>query len=193
MLIVTWDEHSGFYDHVAPPSTVAPGDVGPGSIYNKHGFDFTRLGVRVPTVVVSPWIPRNRIDHQLYDHASIPATLQQLFDIPALTDRDATAHDVTPLLSLAIPRADALVTLPEPVFSDTPFIAQRALPPENSVDTRSLSGYLNLAMRRDMAMSAVAAQPVIVDRVRAIKTRGEAGQYIQHVQAKLRAKGESLG
>ena len=58
LLIVTWDEHGGFYDHVAPPAAVAPGDAGPGSRYNKHGFTFERLGVRVPAVVVSPWIPK---------------------------------------------------------------------------------------------------------------------------------------
>ena len=95
LLIVTWDEHGGFYDHVAPPSAVAPGDARRGSTYNKHGFTFEQLGVRVPAVVVSPSIPQNRIDHQLYDHASIPATLQQLFGIPALTNRDAAAHDIT--------------------------------------------------------------------------------------------------
>jgi phospholipase C len=192
LLIVTWDEHGGFYDHVAPPSAVAPGDAGPGSTYNKHGFTFEQLGVRVPAVVVSPWIPQNRIDHQLYDHASIPATLQQLFGIPALTNRDAAAHDVTPLLSLPALRTDTPITLSNPAFPVAPPIAQRALPPENSVNTRSLPGFLNLAMRRDMAMSDPAAQPAIVARVRAIQTRGEAAQYIQQVQAKMRAAGQSL-
>jgi len=116
LLIVTWDEHGGFYDHVPPPSAVAPGDAGPGSTYNKRGFTFEQLGVRVPAVLVSPWIPRNRIDHQLYDHASIPATLRRLFGIPALTNRDAAAHDVTPLLSLTAPRTDSPTTLPNPPF-----------------------------------------------------------------------------
>ena len=192
LLIVTWDEHGGFYDHVAPPSAVAPGDAGPGSTYNKHGFTFEQLGVRVPAIVVSPWIPQNRIDHQLYDHASIPATLQHLFGMPALTNRDADAHDVTPLLSLPAPRTDTPTTLPNPAFPVAPLIAQRALPPENSVNTRSLPGFLNLAMRRDMVMSDPAAQPAIVARVQAIQTRGEAAQYIQHVQAKMRAAGQSL-
>jgi phospholipase C len=111
LLIVTWDEHGGFYDHVAPPSAAAPEDTRPGSTYNKHGFTFQQLGVRVPAVVISPWIPQNRIDHQLYDHASIPATLQQLFGIPPLTNRDAAAHDITPLLSLPASRTDAPTTL----------------------------------------------------------------------------------
>jgi phospholipase C len=54
LCIVTWEKHGGFFDHVAPPPTVAPGDARPGSNYNKHGFTFERLGVRVPAAVVSP-------------------------------------------------------------------------------------------------------------------------------------------
>ena len=192
LLIVTWDEHGGFYDHVAPPPAVAPGDAGPGSTYNKHGFTFEQLGVRVPAIVVSPWVPKNRIDHQTYDHASIPATLQQLFAIPALTNRDAAAHDVTPLLSLPAPRADTPAILPNPAFPAAPLVAQQALPPDGPVNSRSLAGYLHLAMRRDIAMSNPAAQPAITARVQAIQTRGEAAQYIQEVQAKMRATGQAL-
>ncbi len=192
LLIVIWDEHGGFYDHVAPPSAVAPGDTDPSSRYDKHGFTFEQLGVRVPAVIVSPWIPKNRIDHQLYDHASIPATLQQLFGISALTNRDAVAHDVTPLLSLAAPRIDIPTTLPDPTFPAAPLIAQRALAPENSVNSRNLPSFLSLAMRCDIAMSDPTAQPAIVARVKAIKTRGEAAQYMQQVQAKMRAAGRSL-
>jgi phospholipase C len=44
LLIVTWDEHGGFYDHVAPPAAVAPGDAGPGSKYNEYGFTFEQYG-----------------------------------------------------------------------------------------------------------------------------------------------------
>lgn len=192
LLIVTWDEHGGFYDHVAPPSAVAPGDAGPGSKYNKHGFTFEQLGVRVPAVVVSPLIPRNTIDHQRYDHASIPATLQQLFGIPALTNRASTVHDVTPLLSLPMPRTDAPTRLPYPAAPTAPLVAQPALPPDGPVNSRSLPSFLHLAMRRDVAMSDPAAQPAIVARVQTIQTRGEAAQYIQEVQAKMRAAGQAL-
>jgi phospholipase C len=191
LLIITWDEHGGFYDHVEPPTAVAPGDAGPGSRYNKHGFTFERLGVRVPAVIVSPSIPKNRIDHRTYDHASIPATLQKLFGIPALTRRDAAAHDVTPLLSLSAPRLDTPASLPDPVFPAARLLAQ-ALPPSGPVDSRSLPGFLHLAMRRDVALSDPAAQPAIVARVQAIQTRGEAAQYIQQVEAKLRATGQAL-
>jgi phospholipase C len=192
LLVVTWDEHGGFYDHVPPPSAVAPGDAGPSSTYNKHGFTFEQLGVRVPAVLVSPWIPKNCIDHQLYDNASIPATLRRLFGIPALTNRDAAARDVTPLLSLTAPRTDSPTTLPNPAFPAVPLVAQRALPPENGVNSRSLPGFLFLAMRRDIMMSDPATEPAIVARVRGIQTRGQAAQYIQAVQAKMRAAGQSL-
>jgi phospholipase C len=56
LLLVTWDEHGGFYDHVAPPTAPTPGDGSATSPLNRSGFDFTRLGVRVPAVVVSPYV-----------------------------------------------------------------------------------------------------------------------------------------
>ena len=87
LLIVTWDEHGGFYDHVQPKATVNPdGNSSP-------ELDFQLLGVRVPTVLISPWIPRGTVDHTLYDHASIPATLKALFGTKEfLTERDAKAN-----------------------------------------------------------------------------------------------------
>ncbi|MGA9369816.1 MAG: alkaline phosphatase family protein, partial [Steroidobacteraceae bacterium] len=54
LLIITWDEHGGFYDHVPPGKAIAPGDTKAGSKYSQYGFTFTQLGVRVPAVVVSP-------------------------------------------------------------------------------------------------------------------------------------------
>ncbi|HZH78239.1 MAG TPA: alkaline phosphatase family protein, partial [Archangium sp.] len=91
LLIITWDEHGGFYDHVAPPRAVAPGDNA-SSAHNQYGFTFEQYGVRVPAVVVSPLIPANVIDHRLYDHASVPATLERLFGLAPLTQRDARAN-----------------------------------------------------------------------------------------------------
>ena len=66
LLIITYDEHGGFYDHVAPPSARATGSKG-----RKYGFTFDQLGPRVPAVIVSPLIPRNVIDHRQYEHSSI--------------------------------------------------------------------------------------------------------------------------
>lgn len=80
---------------------------------NHHNFDFSQLGVRVPAVVCSPWIPRNLIDHRDYEHASVPSTVERLWHLPPMTDRDVHAHDLTDLLSLKTPRTNAPTTLPE--------------------------------------------------------------------------------
>jgi phospholipase C len=117
VLIVTWDEHGGFYDHVPPPPAVAPGDIPGDPDNNQNGFDFTQLGPRVPAVVVSPLIERGSIDHSEYDHASIPATVERLFGMKAMTNRDAQATDVQHLLSRTSPRTDAPTTLPNPAPS----------------------------------------------------------------------------
>jgi phospholipase C len=105
MLIITWDEHGGYYDHVAPaPPATPPGDKPQFNGANKYGFAFDQYGPRVPAVVVSPLISRNTIDHRTYDHASIPATVERLFNLSPLTARDRAARDVLPLASLTVPR-----------------------------------------------------------------------------------------
>lgn len=67
MLIITFDEHGGFYDHVKPGPAVPPGDLQTAA-YNQNGFRFNQLGVRVPALVISPYTPKGVIDHTVYDH-----------------------------------------------------------------------------------------------------------------------------
>src|SRR6267142_201315 len=83
------DEHGSFYDHVPPPRAVAPD-----SAQERHsGFRFDRLGVRVPAILISPWIPEGRVDHTIYDHTSVAATIKKMFGLPRfLTARDAAAN-----------------------------------------------------------------------------------------------------
>jgi phospholipase C len=119
-LLVTYDEHGGFFDHVAPPVAVAPGDPISDEDNNHHDFTFTQLGVRVPAVVVSPLIPRGMIDGTEYDHTSLLATVEQFFGLKSLTNRDAAANTFSHLLSLASPRTDAPTQLPEPAVSGFP-------------------------------------------------------------------------
>jgi phospholipase C len=65
LLLITYDEHGGFYDHVDPPATVPP-DNG----IDASKFDFKKLGVRVPTVLVSPWLDQGVIQ-DTFDHTSL--------------------------------------------------------------------------------------------------------------------------
>jgi phospholipase C len=193
LLIVTWDEHGGFYDHVAPPRAVAPGDNA-GSKHNQYGFTFEQYGVRVPAVVVSPLIPANVIDHRLYDHASVPATLERLFGLAPLTQRDAKANDVRPLLSLSTPRTDAPLRLPDPAPADKASEEQLRLNlqagatgADQSVNLGKLPGFLHIAAKHDLELSSPAERPTITARVAAIRTREQARQYMTEVEAKIRA------
>jgi phospholipase C len=199
LLIVTWDEHGGFYDHqgAVPGGAPSPGDktVTPGDV-NKYGFTFRQYGPRVPAVIVSPRVPQNLIDHRTYDHASIPATAGKMLGFPALTERDRQARDVTSLLSLPQPRS-APAALPEPAAAPavTPALAQRAgeAGEQGPVDNGNLPGFLHIAQRFDLALSPPPEHPAIMARVAGITTRGQARQYLQEVAAKTAAARSARG
>ena len=112
MLIITFDEHGGFYDHTAPPSAIPPGDlVSEGMVHNNFSFD--QLGVRVPTIIVSPLIKKGVIDHTSYDHTSLLATIERLMGLSNLTERDLAANDFLHLFSLDTVRTDTPSILPD--------------------------------------------------------------------------------
>jgi phospholipase C len=93
-LLVVWDEHGGFYDHVPPPKTVSPDGK-----TDASGFDFTQLGVRVPAILVSPCAGKGTVDSTVYEHSSIPATVRAIFGTGGfLTARDAQAATFEGLL-----------------------------------------------------------------------------------------------
>jgi phospholipase C len=124
MLIITFDEHGGFYDHVPPGTAVPPGDIQTAA-YNQNGFKFDRLGVRVPALVISPYTPAGVVDHTVYDHTSMLATVERLFGMNSLTDRDAAAIDLLHLLPLTVPRTDAPTTLQPVATPDPPFTCEQ--------------------------------------------------------------------
>jgi phospholipase C len=141
VLLITYDEHGGFYDHVPPPTGVpAPGDP-PGrmarllrAVFRRRGaaFDFTMLGPRVPAVIVSPYIPAHTVDAETHDHACVPATVRRLFapDAQPLTERDrwAAANPFDACLTLDDARTDLPdlsdhVRIPRPAAEPAPATA----------------------------------------------------------------------
>jgi len=125
LLIVTYDEHGGFYDHVPPPQRGVPS---PDGICTKEGFNYERLGVRIPTIAISPWIQRNTLVHEApdaqkpdvassqYELSSIPATLRKLFPQlgAPLNSRDAWAATFEHLWATQeAPRTDCPLKLPD--------------------------------------------------------------------------------
>jgi phospholipase C len=107
LLVITYDEHGGCFDHVPPPSGAVPPDTTVG----EFGFDFTRFGVRVPTVPISPLIAPGTVfrvpdDVMPLDHTSVLKTVQKRWGLPALTARDAAAPDFGDVLTLTAARTD---------------------------------------------------------------------------------------
>jgi phospholipase C len=196
ILVVTYDEQGGFYDHVPPPMTVSPGDIISDPNNSHHSFDFTQLGIRVPAVIISPWIPKNVIDHTVYDHSSLLATMESLYGLPSLTKRDASANTFSHLLSLTTPRTDAPATLPDPAHSGVTRCGDPATTAttsqglsEESNDTSSiepvLGAFLHVAFLRDYHHANPLARPAILRRYRDIHTRGQAVLYIQDVARRI--------
>lgn len=105
LLLITYDEHGGNFDHVPPPSGAVPPDDSLG----EFGFDFTRFGLRVPAVLVSPRIEAGtvfRARRGTIDHTSVLKTLELRWDLDPLTARDKAAPDLGGVLTLATPRVD---------------------------------------------------------------------------------------
>jgi phospholipase C len=199
VLIITWDEHGGFFDHSKPPGAIAPGDTPPIGGHNKYGFTFEQYGPRVPTVVISPWIPKNVVDHRLYDHSSIPATIEKLFGIDPLTERDRAANSVLALLSLDAGRDNTPTTLPSPasvqgnemfsmvVAPSASYSQSSPSRPHDSVNDGSLPVVLQAAMRQDIELSRPEERNDIIAKVAALRTRSDAAAYLAGVSMKRNA------
>jgi phospholipase C len=118
LLIVCYDEHGGYYDHVPPPPALAPDLIPPLVQPGESLYDgFARYGFRVPSVVVSPYAKRNHVSHILYDHTSILALVERKWNLPAMTLRDANANDLLDFLDL-----DAMARR-QPTFPELPALA----------------------------------------------------------------------
>ena len=137
VLLVTYDEHGGFYDHVNPPPAVPPGDGLSDEDNAFHHFNFDRLGVRVPAVVISPLIERNVVDGTTYDHTSLLATIEAIFGLRPLTARDAAASNILKLFTRSSPRTDTPTKLGPPAMSG---FACDDDPPEHGSSSSTSSG-----------------------------------------------------
>jgi phospholipase C len=139
LLIWVYDEHGGYHDHVPPPAAVPPDDVEGRSLLGSptrvqrllrpffrgqvndaenltegpHGYD--RYGFRVPAVIVSPYARPDHVCSEVLDHTSVLKLVEEKWNLPALTARDAAA--VAPLSALDLTGPPAFLdppSLPEP-------------------------------------------------------------------------------
>lgn len=82
LLIVTYDEHGGFFDHVPPPKA------------QDDNTDFQQFGFRVPAFVIGPMVKKGYVSQTQYDHTSVAATVKTRFGIDSLSKRMDTASDL---------------------------------------------------------------------------------------------------
>ncbi len=129
LLIWTYDENGGYYDHVAPPAAVPPDDVQGRSLvahpswlrsilkplfpgYVRHAQDlvceplrYDTYGFRVPAVIVSPYARPDCVVSEVFDHTSVLKLVEEKWNLPALTRRDAAATAPLAALDLTAPPA----------------------------------------------------------------------------------------
>ena len=199
LLIITYDEHGGFYDSV-PPGTAPPPDDGssntPGATdsLSEFGFTFDTYGVRVPAIIVSPWVQAGGVDHNIYDHSSALATIEQVFGILPLTARDKAATSVLPLLQSSA-RTNCPPTLNNPASAPAATTASLAAGAEALdataliPETDNLHGLLAIMLKTKYELSdqSEATKAALYAEYQAIKTRGRAAAYVEEVMTEVEA------
>jgi phospholipase C len=117
LLVVLYDEHGGFYDHVTPPPTVAPDD-------NTKHFGFEMLGVRVPAILVSPWLDPGVLQTE-FDHTSLLKYAIDKWQLDSLGKRAAQAKSFSEAFNRrSTPRNDCPASLPLPTGVPNPLDVQ---------------------------------------------------------------------
>ena len=128
LLIWTYDEHGGYYDHVPPPAAIRPDNIPP-EIHVPPDLPgaYDRYGFRVPAVIVSPYARRNYVSHVVHDHTSVLKLIETKWNLRALTYRDANADNLL----------DSLDFKSKPAFLEPPTLPAPALPASVEIDTTS--------------------------------------------------------
>jgi phospholipase C len=119
LLVWTYDEAGGYYDHVVPPAAPVPDAVPPQIVVPPDlpgGFD--RYGFRVPCGVVSPYAKPDYVSHVVADHSSLCRLVESKWNLPAMTKRDAAASNLLDMVDLS----------GTPAFATPPSLAAPANP-----------------------------------------------------------------
>lgn len=195
ILIITFDEHGGFFDHVPPPAGLPTGDD------HRYAddemlFGFDRLGVRVPALIISAYTSAQTVigptGDRPFDHSSIPATVEKRFKLAPLTQRDAKAPTLDVALNLEDPREDAPLDLPDPAFGGAaPTEAAELALTTAAGDHAPLSDnqrtFLALALACDLEMTDASNHEDVRAQYGQIATQKQAGNYIDGVVERISA------
>jgi phospholipase C len=183
LLVITFDEHGGCHDHVKPPGYYGNCTVDPAGIAappNLDGyipwddFDFSRLGLRVPMVMVSPYIKKNTIINKPMSHTSFLKSVHEKWNLSSLSTREDASpcfHD-SGVLQTTLQRAD---------MSAMPVIAAPLVPPDNTDYSKAVMTALAktiMSLVKELwckAFPADCPHPTM-----ALKTHEDAAVFLRH-------------
>jgi phospholipase C len=181
-LVVTWDEHGGFYDHVPPPAapppdrfrSPRPDDTKQPGHSPPPKFAFDRLGVRVPALLISPYVGRGSVIHAEHRHTSILRTVRRRFGIhESLSAREDSARSFEMAFSLSKPRSDTPMKLPRVKLPTAPPVDHHAHPANQRLDT------LQKEIVAGVAAVTRASHPEDVHGVELPLTQGQAAEFVR--------------
>ena len=131
-LFLTYDEHGGFYDHVAPPAAPVPDGIAPMLQAGDTPGAFDRYGIRVPVAVISPFAKSHFVSHTVNDHTSILHFIETRFHLPALTNRDGSANPMLEFFDFKGAPFKTPPTLAQAVIDPAQFAACSTAPPNGT-------------------------------------------------------------
>ena len=165
LLIITYDEHGGCFDHVPPPALADQPE-------GQKNFKFNRLGIRVPMVMVSAYLPKNTIINENYEHTSFIKTMCEKWNMEGLTDRDKNAPSFANIFS-------------DQKRTDFPDICEPSIPAGN--DSDYANDPLNELQNTILLGASYLAhkdqdQVLMQENMDNITTVGEAIQYLESIK-----------
>jgi phospholipase C len=140
LFVCLHDEHGGFFDHVLPGQAQPPDD-------HTEEYTFDRFGVRVPAVLISPWIPRG-VEHTVFDHTSVLKYLIEKWGLGPLGNRAAAAASIAKAIGS---------TLPSDTPASAPLVAAQAITPPAPV--KELNGLQQALLGFTQALDVKTIEP----------------------------------
>jgi phospholipase C len=194
-LLIVYDEHGGIYDHVVPPACLPDGFTD-----KATGFKFDRLGVRVPAILVSPWVDAGTRVNRVFEHASIPASVTKHFlgEYDGRSPREKAAETFLDLLSRPTARTDYFAfDTGDSAFAPRARFGQQVdtIPiPKSNPASLDKSRPLSLLIKEqvehlhEVEMTLPPEEQTGID-ISSIRTEAEAAKYIEAVTIRLHPEG----
>jgi phospholipase C len=161
LMVVYYDEHGGFYDHVPPPSfdnkaagNATPPPTIPPPPATPVTYDFGTLGPRIPGILISPWVAPGTVCHDQYDHTSVLQLLAEVFTPGKPYSDEVANRAVQKINSLSTALTGTASSMPPPAPPADPIFAKSLLgdniatPPDNDMGRSLENAALNMIAQR---------------------------------------------